>query len=90
MDQTSLDSLKFCIEFTKNNMGTASQVTMCRVWLKTAMEILTKNINLGSASYMRSELEAVDKWFSGGDAKSTSNDILAKLKTVESLVDSLS
>ncbi|MCK8060044.1 MULTISPECIES: hypothetical protein [unclassified Fusibacter] len=89
MDQTSKDTLAFCIEFSKNNMNAASQVTMCRVWLKTAIEILEKNIDLGSAAYIKSEIESVDKWLAGGDSRSTSNDIYTKLQTIESLMASL-
>jgi hypothetical protein len=89
MDQTEMNTLAFCIEFSKNNLNAASEVTMCRVWLKNAIEILNKNIDLGSAAYMKSELESIDKWLAGGDSRSTSNDIFSKLKTVESLLSSL-
>lgn len=86
MDQSSKDTLLFCIEFVKNNMREHSQNAMCRTWLKTATDILDRQSDLGSADYIKSELSAVDNWLSGKDGTSTSEDMATKLQTAEMLL----
>ena len=88
MDQTSKNTLLFCIDFTRTHFREASQTTQCKTWLKTAIEIL-KNTDSGSADFIMSELTAVDKWLAGGDSSSTSEDILSRIQTAETLAKDL-
>ncbi len=87
MDQTSKNTLNFCIEFIKNNLGDRSQVSMSLVWLKQAVEILEKEEALSSAGFIENELSAIEKYLMGKDTSSTSADIDSKLKMIETLLE---
>lgn len=86
MDQTSKSTLNFCIEFLKNNFNEHSQVSMCLVWLKQAIEILEKETEFSSAGFIESELGAIEKYLTGKDTSSISADIDSKLQMIETLM----
>ncbi len=82
MDPSSRNTVEFCLQFIKNNVDEASQRTMCRTWIKTAMNTLASESN----DFVISELESIDKYFSGADAGMTSVDVLTKVDTVSQLL----
>ena len=85
MNPSSLDTINFCLNFIKDNFDEASQRTMCRTWLKTAIQTLNSE-NLGSADFITSELNAIDQYLSGASTKMTSVDVITKLDTVNKLL----
>lgn len=87
MDQTSKNTLSFCIEFIKTNYREHSQVSMCLVWIKQATEILGKATELSSAGFIESELAAIEKYLTGKDKSSTTADIDSKVKMIETLLE---
>ena len=87
MDQTSRNTLSFCIEFIKNNYNEHSQVSMCLVWIKQANDILDKETELSSAGFVQSELAAIEKYLTGKDKSSTTADIDSKVKMIETLLE---
>ncbi len=89
MDQSTKDTLNFCIEFVRNNFREHSQVSMCLVWIKQAVEILEKAPEVSSGTFMINELSAVEKYLTGSDSKSTSEDVSSKLQMVETLIDGI-
>lgn len=86
MDQSKKDTLNFCVEFIRNNYREHSQVSMCLVWVKQAVEILEGAPEVSSAVFIINELQAVEKYLTGSDSSSTSTDIDSKLQMVETLV----
>ncbi len=86
MDQTSRNTLSFCIEFIKNNYREHSQVSMCLVWIKQATEILANAPELSSAGFIEGELMAIEKYLTGKDKSSTTADIDSKVKMIETLL----
>ena len=89
MDQSKKDTLNFCIEFIRNNFREHSQVSMCLVWVKQAKDILEAAPEVGSAVFITNELNAVEKYLTGSDSSSTSEDISQKLQMVETLIASI-
>lgn len=87
MDQTSRNTLSFCIDFIKNNYNEHSQVSMCLVWIKQATDILSKETELSSAGFIESELNAIEKYLTGKDTSSTTADIDSKVKMIETLLE---
>lgn len=87
MDQTSKNTLEFCMEFIANNFREHSQVSMCLVWLKQATEILEKDTELSSAGFIVNELSAIEKYLTGKDTSSTSADVSSKIKMIETLLE---
>ncbi len=85
MDSASLNTIHFCLQFIKDNANEASQRTMCRTWLKTAVDTIKKD-NQGSTDFVISELDAIDKFLSGASTSMTSVDVLTKLDTVNQLL----
>lgn len=87
MDQTSKNTVSFCIEFIKNNFYEHSQISMCLVWMKQAVEILEKDIELSSAGFIVNELSAIERYLTGKDTSSTRADIDSKLRMIETLLN---
>lgn len=85
MNPSSLDTVNFCLNFIKNNFDEASQRTMCRTWLKTAIQTLNSE-NLGSVDFITSELNTIDQYLSGASSTMTAVDIITKLDTVNQLL----
>ncbi|WP_430885744.1 hypothetical protein [Fusibacter sp. JL216-2] len=86
MDQSKKDTLNFCIEFIKNNFREHSQVSMCLVWVKQAVDILDASPEISSAGFIVNELSAIEKYLTGSDTSSTSEDINGKLQMIEQLI----
>ncbi len=78
MDLSTKNTIDFCLQFIKNNVDEASQRTMCRTWIKTAITTLSS----GGNDFVITELESIDKFFSGADGKMTSVDVLTKVDTI--------
>jgi len=85
MNPSSLDTINFCLNFIRDNFDEASQRTMCRTWLKTAVQTLNSE-DLGSADFITSELNAIDQYLSGASTTMTSVDVITKLDTVNQLL----
>jgi len=85
MNPASLDTINFCLNFIKDNFDEASQRTMCRTWLKTAIQTLNSE-DLGSTDFITSELNAIDQYLSGASTTMTSVDVITKLDTVNQLL----
>ncbi|MBI9011043.1 MAG: hypothetical protein JEZ08_02345 [Clostridiales bacterium] len=85
MNPSSLDTINFCLKFIKDNFDEASQRTMCRTWLKTAIETLNSE-DLGSVDFITSELNAIDQYLSGASSTMTPVDVITKLDTVNQLL----
>lgn len=83
---TSLNTIHFCLQFIKDNVDEASQRTMCRTWLKTAIDTI-KQENLGSADFIINELSEIDQYLSGANGSMTSVDVITKLDTVSQLLN---
>lgn len=81
---SSQNTFNFCLQFIKDNVNEASQRTMCRTWLKTAITTLD-DAKLSSSGFMINELEAIDTFFSGANGSMTSNDVMSKLQTVKQI-----
>jgi len=62
---------------------------MCLVWVKQAKDILEAAPEVGSAVFIINELNAVEKYLTGSDSSSTSEDISQKLQMIETLIDSI-
>ena len=43
MDQTTKDTIYFCLDFVKNNCSAQSQNVQCRNWIKMAMDLVSKS-----------------------------------------------
>ena len=89
MDQSKKDTLNFCIEFIRNNFREHSQTSMCLVWVKQAVDILEAAPEVGSAVFIINELQAVEKYLTGSDSSSTSEDVNSKLQMIEQLIESI-
>ncbi|MBN2899138.1 MAG: hypothetical protein JXO44_10230 [Clostridia bacterium] len=89
MDQTSKNTLNFCIEFIKNNFTERSQISMCLVWLKQAIELLEKETDLSSGMFIVNELGAIEAYLIGKDTSSTSADVISKIQMIETLLKDL-
>ena len=85
MNSSSKDTINFCLSFIKDNFDEASQRTMCRTWLKTAVTTI-KAENLGSGDFIISELIAIDQYLSGANSSMTPVDVTTKLDTVNQLL----
>lgn len=85
MNTSSLDTVNFCLSFVRDNVDEASQRTMCRTWLKTAMDTIKKD-HEGNTDFIITELEAIDSYLSGANGSMTSVDVLTKLDTVNQLL----
>lgn len=83
---TSLNTIHFCLQFIRDNVDEVSQRTMCRTWLKTALDTI-KQENIGSTDFIVSELEDIDSYLSGANSSMTSVDVLTKLDTVNQLLN---
>jgi len=89
MDQSTKDTLTFCIEFVKNNFREHSQVSMCLVWIKQAIEILDKATEVSSAGFISNELSSIEKYLTGSDSSSTSEDVISKIQMIETLMQDI-
>jgi len=89
MDQSTKDTLKFCIEFVKNNFREHSQVSMCLVWIKQATDILDKATEVSSAGFISNELSSVEKYLTGSNSSSTYEDIISKIQMIETLMQDI-
>lgn len=85
MEQSSMDMLLFCTDFIEKNFKEYSQNSSCRMWIRTAIDILKKE-NHDSASYIISEFQHIDEFLSGKDANIHSGDILTKISTIKILI----
>lgn len=85
MNQTSKDTIEFCLEFIKGNVNNASQRTMCRTWVATAIDTVKKE-KISSEDFVIGELTAMDDYLSGKNASLTSVDVLTKIDTVLQLI----
>lgn len=85
MSPASLDTVNFCLKFIQENFDEASQRTMCRTWLKTAIDTINSE-GLGSADFITAELNAIDQYLSGASTSLTSVDVLTKLDTAKQLL----
>ena len=85
MNTSSIDTINFCLQFIRDNVDEASQRTMCRTWLKTAIDTF-KSDDSGSTDFIISELEQIDQYLSGANGSMTSVDVLTKLDTVKQLL----
>ena len=79
MEQSSLDTIQFCLEFVKNNYSSQSQNVQCRKWLKMVMQLLEKGEHPNKDFIIMNLLE-VDGYFSGANSKATSNTIFDKIE----------
>lgn len=86
MTNEDKNTLTFCIDFTKNNFREHSQVSMCQVWLKKAVDIINADPSISSANFIINEISAVNKYLTGSDTSSTSETIYAKLGMIETLI----
>ncbi len=86
MDQSSKDTLNFCMEFIESNFTVHSQISMCLVWTKQAVDILNKSPEISSAGFIVNELSAIEKYLTGSDTSSTSQDIHSKLDMIKTLL----
>lgn len=89
IDDSSKNTISFCLEFTRTNLLEHSQNSQCRVWLKTVLTILDGHPEISSQGFMMSEIEDIDKFLSGSNSSLTSNDIYSKLEMVETLLKDL-
>ncbi len=89
MDQSTKDTLVFCIDFIENNFREHSQISMCLVWTKQAKDILEKAPEVSSAGFIMNELSSVEKYLTGSDTSSTTQDIISKLDMVKTLVNDI-
>jgi hypothetical protein len=89
MNQADRNTLNFCIEFVKNNFGERSQTSMCLVWLKQAIDLLEKEVELSSAGFIVNELNAIEAYITGKDRSSTSADVTSKIQMIETLLEDL-
>lgn len=87
MDQASLNTLNFCVEFVKNNYSERSQTSMCIVWINQAKELLEKDDALSSAVFIANELEAIENYLTGKASSLTSADIDSKIQMIETLLE---
>jgi len=85
MSTQSIDTINFCLQFIRDNVDEHSQRTMCRTWLKTAIDTV-RNDQIGSVDFIVSELEQIDHYLSGASGSMTSVDVLTKLDTVKQLL----
>jgi len=88
MDQSSMDMLLFCADFIEKNFQEYSQNSTCRMWIRTAIDILEKSDD-GSSDYMVSEFQHIDEYLSGKDENSNSGDILTKISTIKILLNGM-
>jgi len=85
MSPTSLDTINFCLNFINENFDEASQRTMCRTWVKTAIQTINAE-DLGSAGFITTELNAIDQYLSGASTSMTSVDVITKIDTIKQLL----
>ena len=85
MEQSSLDTIQFCLEFVKNNYSSQSQNVQCRNWLKMVMQLLEDGGH-PNKDFIIMNLMEVDGYFSGANSKATSNTIFDKIELVKSLL----
>jgi len=85
MDQTTKDTIYFCLDFVKNNYGEQSKNVQCRNWIKMAMDLIEKS-GVGIADFMISNLKEADGYFSGTNSSATSNTVLDKIEMVKTLM----
>jgi hypothetical protein len=86
MDQSSLDTLNFCVEFIKKHYHDRSQISMCLVWLKQARELLEKDDTLSSGIFIINELEAIEGYLLGSASSMTSADVDSKVQMIMTLL----
>lgn len=85
MSPASLDTINFCLSFIHDNFEEASQRTMCRTWVKTAIQTINTE-DLSSAGFITAELNAIDQYLSGASTSMTSVDVRTKIDTVKQLL----
>lgn len=85
MDQTSKDTVLFCLDFVKNQHSVQSQNVQCRNWIAMAIKLIDDS-DLGAKDFIVANLKEVDGYFSGVNANATSNTVLDKLELVRSLM----
>jgi len=88
MEQASMDMLLFCTDFIEKNFQEYSQNSNCRMWIRTAVDILKKTED-DSSNYIISEFEHIDEYLSGKDENANSADILTKISTIKILIDGI-
>lgn len=89
VEQSEKNTFNFCVDFVKNHFREHSQVSMCLVWIKQAVDILEKAPEISSGVFIINELKAVEKYLTGSDSASTSEDIASKLQMIEVLAESI-
>ncbi|MCT4633160.1 MAG: hypothetical protein N4A76_10510 [Firmicutes bacterium] len=89
MNQADKNTLNFCVEFIKGNFSEHSQVSMCLVWLKQAIDIIEKETDLSSGAFILGGLKEIEAYLTGKDGSSSSRDIISKIEMIESLVASI-
>lgn len=85
MDQTTKDTIYFCLDFVKNNHNETSQNVQCRNWIKMAIDLIEKS-GIGISDFMVSNLKEADGYFSGTNSSATSNTVLDKIDMVKTLM----
>ncbi|GAB6106482.1 hypothetical protein [Fusibacter bizertensis] len=85
MDQTTKDTIYFCLDFVKSNYSAQSQNVQCRNWLKMAMELIIKS-DLPTGDFIVANLKDADGYFSGVNSNATSNTLFEKIDMVKTLL----
>ncbi len=85
MDQTTKDTIYFCLDFVKTNYSAQSQNVQCRNWLKMAMDLVAKS-QLPTGDFIISNLKEADGYFSGANSSATSNTLFEKIDMVKTLL----
>jgi hypothetical protein len=88
MEQSSVDMLLFCTDFIEKNFKEYSQNSNCRMWIRTAVDILKKTED-DSSNFIISEFEHIDEYLSGKDEHSNISDILTKISTIKILLNDI-
>ncbi|MDH8677833.1 hypothetical protein QE109_06725 [Fusibacter bizertensis] len=87
MDQTTKDTIYFCLDFVKNNYSAQSQNVQCRNWIKMAMDLVSKS-DLPTSDFIVANLKEADDYFSGVNGNATSNTLFEKIEMVKTLLTS--
>lgn len=85
MDQTTKDTIIFCLDFVKNNFSAQSQNVQCRNWLAMAINLVDTS-NLAAKDFIIANLKEVDGYFSGSNSRATANTVIEKLELVRTLL----
>lgn len=85
MDQSSKDTILFCLDFVKNQHSVQSQNVQCRNWIAMAIKLIDES-ELGAKDFIVANLKEIDGYFSGVNSRATTNTVLDKLNLVRSLM----